>query len=56
MDLKESVYWNSYHTIPAKVLEKRKKLLSASFQVVKRLFVLAYAITPDAASNGADIF
>ena len=44
---KRSVYWNSYETKPAKVIEKGKnlyKLLNASFQGVKRLFVLAYFI------------
>ena len=44
---KRSVYWNSYETKPAKVIEKGKnlyELLNASFQGVKRLFVLAYFI------------
>ena len=42
---KRSVYWNNYQTIPAKVIKKGKdiyELLSASFQGIKRLFVLAY--------------
>ena len=42
-----SVYWNSYETKPAKVIEQGEnlyKLLNASFQGVKRLFVLAYFI------------
>ena len=42
---KRSVYWNSYETKPAKVIEQGKnlyELLNASFQGVKRLFVLAY--------------
>ena len=42
-----SVYWNSYETKPAKVIEQGKnlyELLNASFQGVKRLFVLAYLI------------
>ena len=42
---KRYAYWNSYETKPAKVIEQGKniyKLLSPSFQVVKRLFVLAY--------------
>ena len=42
---KRSVYWNSYQTKPAKVIEKGKnlyELLNASFQGVRRLFVLAY--------------
>ena len=41
---KRSVYWNSYETKPAKVIEKGKnlyQLLNASFQGVKRFFVLA---------------
>ena len=53
---KRSVYWNSYHTIPAKVIEKGEnmyELLSASFQGVKRLFVLAYIIDSGAANNEA---
>ena len=40
---KRSVYYNNYPTIPAKVMEKGKtiyELLSASFQDVKRLFVV----------------
>ena len=44
---KRSVYWNSYETKPAKITEKGKniyELLNASFQGVKRLFVLAYFI------------
>ena len=44
---KRSVYWNSYETKPAKVIEQGKnlyELLNASFQGVKRLFVLAYSI------------
>ena len=44
---KRSVYWNSYETKPAKVIEKGKnlyELLNTSFQGVKRLFVLAYFI------------
>ena len=43
----KSVYWNSCETKPAKVIEQGKnlyKLLNASFQGVKRLFVLAYSI------------
>ena len=47
---KRSVYWNSYETKPAKVIEQRKniyELLSASFQGVKRLFALAYFIADD---------
>ena len=44
---KRSVYWNSYETKHAKVIEKGKnlyELLDASFQGVKRLFVFAYFI------------
>ena len=44
---KRSVYWNSYETKPAKVIEQGKnlyELLNASFQGVKRLFVLVYFI------------
>ena len=50
---KRSVYWNSYETKAAKVKEQGKniyKLLKASFQGVKRLFVLTYFI----ANNGND--
>ena len=50
---KRSIYWNSYETKPAKVIEQGKniyELLNASFQGVKRLFVLAYLI----AENGND--
>ena len=50
---KRSVYWNSYETKPAKVIEQGKnlyELLNASFQGVKRLSVLAYAIS----ANGND--
>ena len=45
--LKRSVYWNSYEYKPAKLIKKGEniyKLLNASFQGVKRLFVLAYFI------------
>ena len=47
---KRSAYWNSYETKPAKVIEQGKniyELLNASFQGVKRLFVLAYVIAAD---------
>ena len=40
---KSSVYWNSYETKPAKLIEQGKniyELLNASFQGVKRLFVI----------------
>ena len=55
---KRSVYWNSYQKKPAKVIEKGKdlyKLLNASFQGIKRLFVLAYVVAADAANDEADI-
>ena len=55
---KRSVYWNNYQTIPVKVIEKGKnikELLSVSFQVVKRLFVLAYFIAQNDANNKAGI-
>ena len=52
---KRSVYWNSYETKPAKVIEKGKnlyELLNASFQGVKILFVLAYYIAAPLAAGG----
>ena len=52
---KRSAYWNSYETKPAKVIEQGKniyELLNASFQGVKRLFVLAYFIAAPAAAGG----
>ena len=45
---KRSVYWNKYQTIFAKVINngiKMHELLNASFQDVKRLFILAYDTT-----------
>ena len=45
-----SVYWNSYETKPAKLIEQGKNFcerLNASFQGVKVLFVLAYIIAAD---------
>ena len=45
---KRSVYWNSYQNIPAKVINDDTniyELLSASFQGVRRLFVLAHDAT-----------
>ena len=51
---KRSVYWNSYETKPAKVIEKGKniyKLLNASSQGAKRLLVCAYTV---AAGNDAN--
>ena len=53
-----SLYLNNYQTIPAKVIEKGKniyELLSASFQGVKRLFVLAYFIAANDANNEAGV-
>ena len=55
---KRSVYWNSYQTTPAKVIEKGEniyELLSARFQDVRRLFVLVYFIPAGAANNEACI-
>ena len=56
---KRSVYWNSYQTKLAKLTEKGKnvyELLNASFQGVRRLFVLAYFIVEDTnADDEADI-
>ena len=53
---KRYVYWNSsYKTQPAKVIGQGiniYKLLSALFQGVKRLFVLAYTIAAPAAVGG----
>ena len=55
---KRSAYWNSYQIIPAKVINKGTnvyELLSASFQDVKKLFVLAYTIVVDASNIEAGI-
>ena len=55
---KRPVYWNCYQTIPTKVVNKRTnvyKLLSASFQGVKRLLVYAYVIAAVATNNEAGI-
>ena len=55
---KRSVYWNSYQTIPAKVLNQGTniyELLSTSFQGVERLFVLVYFIAADTTNNEAGI-
>ena len=55
---KRSIYWNSYQTKPAKVVEKGKnlfELLNASFQGVRRLFVPAYVVPAGAANNEAGI-
>ena len=53
---KRSVYWNSYQTIPAEVINKETnvyELLDASFQGVKILFVLAHVIDAGVANNEA---
>ena len=55
---KRSVYWNSYQTKPAMVIEKGKnlyELLNASFQGVGRLSVLAHVVTAGAANDEAGI-
>ena len=55
---KRSVYWNNYQTKPAIVIEKGTnicKLLNASFQGVRRLFVLAYVVAAGAANDEAII-
>ena len=53
---KRSVYWNSYQTIPAKVIGTNiYELFSASFQSVRKFFVLAYVIDVDAENNEAGI-
>ena len=55
---RRSVYWNSYKTRPAEEIEKGKnlyKLLNASFQGVRSLFVLAYIIAAGAANDEAGI-
>ena len=55
---KKSVYWNNYQTIPTKVVNDDTtmyRLVSASFQVVRRLFILAYPFAANAANNGASI-
>ena len=51
---KRSAYWNSCQTIPAKVINQGNNIYElprASFQGVKRLFVLADAITENAANT-----
>ena len=55
---KRSVYWKSYQTKPAKVIEKGKnlyELLNASFQGVRRLFDLAYFVAAGASNDVAGI-
>ena len=54
---KRSVYWNSYETKPAKVIEQGKniyELLNASFQGVKRLFFLAYFVVASPLGDDSD--
>ena len=56
--IKRSVYWNSFQTTSAKVIEKGEsiyELLSASFQGVRRLFVHVYFVLAVAADNEAGI-
>ena len=56
--IKRSVYWNSYQTIPAKVIDKGTniyELFSVSFQSVRKFFVLAYVIDAYAENNEAGI-
>ena len=55
---KRSVYWNSYQTKPAKVIEKRKnlyELLNPSLQGLRRLFVFAFVIPAGTANDEAGI-
>ena len=55
---KRFAYWNGYQTKPVKVIEKGNniyELLNASFQGVRRLFVLAYVIAASPANGEADI-
>ena len=50
--MEKNIYWICYEAKSAKVIEQGKnmyELLNASFQSVKRLFVLAYFI-----ANGGD--
>ena len=51
---KRFVYWNNYQKKPAIVTEKGTniyKLLNASFQGFRRLFVLAYVVAAGAANG-----
>ena len=55
---KRSVYWKSYQTISAKVINQGiniYELLSASFQGGKKLFILASTIAAGAANNEVSI-
>ena len=56
--LKRSVFWYSYQTIPAKVINKRDniyELFSARLKGARTLFVLAYVVDAGAANNEAGI-
>ena len=47
---KRFIYWNKYQTTPPKLRDNGPniyRLLNASFQGVKRLFILAYIVTDD---------
>ena len=55
---KRSVYWNSYKTKPAKIIEKGQnlyELLRTSFQGVRRLSIIAYVVAADAANDETGI-
>ena len=55
--IKRSVYWNKHKVIPNKTYNTNnyiRELLDASYQGVKRLFVLAYDNTEDANRVTAD--
>ena len=55
---KRSVYWKSYQTISAKVINQGiniYELLSASFQGGKKLFILASTIAAGTANNEVSI-
>ena len=55
---KRSVYWNSSQRKPAKVIEEWKslyRLLNASFQGVRKLFVLAFVVAAGAANDETGI-
>ena len=55
---KRSVYWNNYQTKPAIVIEKGTniyELLSASFQGIRRLLLLACVVAACSANDEADI-
>ena len=55
---KRYVYWKNYQTKPAIVIEKGKntyELLNASFQGVRRSYVLAYVVAAGAANDEVGI-